>query len=91
MKKKNRKTVGVAELKARLSAYLREARRGRSVTICDRDTPVARLVPVEASTPLTVRLRSSEFSSIQAVPLPPPLRRGVDAVALLLEDRQSGR
>ncbi len=84
---KHRKTVGVAELKARLSAYLREARRGRSVTICDRDTPVARLVPVDPSTPLIVRARSSAFPSLQAVPLPPPLRRGVDAVALLLEER----
>lgn len=88
---KNQKTVGVAELKARLSSYLREARRGHSVTICDRDTPVARLVPVDASTPLIVRPRSSRFSSLQAVPLPPPHRRAADAVALLLEDRQSGR
>lgn len=84
---KNWKTVGVAELKARLSAYLREARRGPSVTICDRDTPVARLLPVEASTPLIVRARSSAFPSLQAVPLPPPLWRGVDAAAILLEDR----
>lgn len=91
MKKKDRKTVGVAELKARLSAYLREARRGHSVTICDRDTPVARLVPVDVSTPLIVRSRSSAFPSLQAVPLPPPSCPEVDAVAILLEDRHSGR
>ena len=84
---KNRKIVRVAELKARLSAYLREARRGHSVTICDRDTPVARLVPVDITTPLIVRPRSSAFRSLQSVPLPPPLRCEVDPVALLLEER----
>lgn len=91
MTKKDRTTVGVAELKARLSAYLREARRGHSVTICDRDTPVARLVPADNTSPLIVRPGSAAFPSLQAVPLPPPLRGDVDAVALLLEDRHSGR
>lgn len=91
MKTPPERTVRVAELKARLSAYLRAARRGQTVTICDRDTPVARLVPVDAETALVVRSRSTAFATLQAVPLPPPLRSGVDAVALLLEDRDSGR
>lgn len=91
MTKKGERTVRVAELKAGLSAYLRAARRGQTVTICDRDTPVARLVPIDAETALVVRPRSAEFPTLQSVPLPPPLRSGVDAVALLLEDRGSGR
>ena len=33
--------VGVAALKARLSEYLREVRRGRTVIVVDRDTPIA--------------------------------------------------
>jgi prevent-host-death family protein len=37
----------MAELKANLRSFLRRVRRGESVTVCDRDTPVARLVPIE--------------------------------------------
>lgn len=44
-------TVSVTELKAKLSAYLREVRRGGEVQILDRGEPVARLVPVAAGIP----------------------------------------
>ncbi len=36
-------TVSVSELKANLSRYLREVRRGGEVQVLDRGTPVARL------------------------------------------------
>jgi len=40
--------IGVRELRAHLSAYLRSVARGASVTIGDRrHQPIARLVPVE--------------------------------------------
>jgi prevent-host-death family protein len=42
------KTVSVSELKAHLSKFLREVRRGGEVQILDRGVPVARLVPIEA-------------------------------------------
>lgn len=38
------KPVSVSELKARLSYYLREVRRGGEVQVLDRGVPVARLV-----------------------------------------------
>jgi prevent-host-death family protein len=40
-------TVTVAELKAKLSHYLREVREGRSFTVLSRDIPVATLGPFE--------------------------------------------
>jgi prevent-host-death family protein len=44
---RSRSPVGVRELRARLSEYLRAVRRGETVTIGDRRrVPVARLVPV---------------------------------------------
>lgn len=44
---KREPVVGVRELRARLSAYLRAVRRGETVVIGDRRRiPVARLVPV---------------------------------------------
>ena len=36
------KSVGIAELKARLSEHLKSVRRGRTLTVLDRETPVAR-------------------------------------------------
>ena len=38
-------TVSISELKANLSRYLREVRRGGEVQVLDRGAPVARLVP----------------------------------------------
>lgn len=40
-------TASVSELKARLSAYLREVRQGGEVQVLDRGQPVARLVPLD--------------------------------------------
>jgi len=89
MKERPEKTVKVAELKARLSEYLRAARRGHPVTVCERDTPVARLVPyVRSGDPMTVR---QPIRELHEVILPPPLGRRVDSLAALLEERQSSR
>jgi prevent-host-death family protein len=83
------KTVRVAEFKARLSAYLRAARRGHPVTVCDRDTPIARLVPyAEQGDVLRVR---KPLLSLKDVMLPPPLGRPVDSLSALLVDRQPTR
>lgn len=41
------KRANVSELKARLSGYLAEVRRGQTVEVCDRQTPIARIVPIE--------------------------------------------
>jgi prevent-host-death family protein len=41
------KSVNIAELKNRLSAYLEEVKSGREILVRDRNTPVARIVPVE--------------------------------------------
>ena len=38
--------VNVSDLKARLSAHLEFVRKGEEVLVCDRDKPVARIVPV---------------------------------------------
>ncbi len=82
------KTVNIAELKARLSEYLREVKRGHSVTVMDRQTPVASLVPyAPEGEPLRVRDPLRKFASLQEVPLPPPLKTKVDVVDVLLEER----
>lgn len=39
-------SVQIAELKNNLSAYLRKVRTGEEVIICDRKSPVAKIVPL---------------------------------------------
>ena len=85
------KTVRVAELKARLSEYLRFVRKGHAVTVLDRETPIARIVPIEVGgSDLKVRMPTSSVSYWK-IPLPPPYKGKTDIVGLLLEERQSDR
>lgn len=83
------KRVRVAELKAKLSEYLRAARRGHAVTVCDRETPVARLVPYDSDVaPLSVR---RPIRVLREVSLPPPLDRDIDSVGALLLERDEDK
>lgn len=83
------RTVKVAELKANLSAYLRAAREGQEVTVCDRETPVARLVPYEAvGDVLVVRRPLRAWGDFR---LPQPLKRPIDSLQSLIAERQSER
>jgi len=45
-------SLGVRELRDRLSRYLAEVRRGATITVTDHGTPVARLTPVDTPSPL---------------------------------------
>ena len=83
--------VRIAELKARLSEYLRAVRRGESIAVLDRETPVAQIVPVRHRSALRVRKPAPGTPPPNRVPLPRPAKLGVDVVQLLLEERQGHR
>lgn len=85
------KRVGVADLKAKLSEYLRAVRRGHEVIVLDRDTPVARIVPYRTSGALRVREPTGRYGKPSDVPMLPPLKLKGDPADWLLEDRNSGR
>lgn len=80
----------VSELKTHLSAYLAEVRRGNSVVVCDRATPIARLIPYEpdADEGFEVVPASRPVSDIKKVRSVRP-KRAVDVVRLLREDRDA--
>jgi len=42
------RTVNIGELKNQLSAYLQHVRNGEEVIVRDRNTPVARILPIHA-------------------------------------------
>jgi prevent-host-death family protein len=85
------KRVRIAELKARLSEYLRAVRRGETIAVLDRDTPVAQIVPFRERPVLRIRKPSPETPPLNRVRLPKPLKLDVDIVDLLLEERQGHR
>ena len=85
------KQVRIAELKAKLSEYLRAVRRGETITVLDRDTPVAQIVPVRTPSALRVRKPAPGSPPPNRIPLPKPTKLPIDVVQLLLEERQGHR
>ncbi len=76
--------VGIAELKAHLSEHLRSVRNGRTLTVLDRDTPIALIVPY-ATQPLELRKARRRLRDLK---LPSKPEKRTDSVALLVEDRR---
>ena len=76
--------VRVAELKARLSEHLRSVRNGNTVTVLDRNTPVARIVPY-ATPALEIRKAKRRLRDLK---LPSKPSKRTDSVAVLIEDRR---
>jgi prevent-host-death family protein len=85
------KQVRIAELKARLSEYLRAVRRGETIAVLDRDTPVAQIIPVRERSDLRVRKPAPGTPPPNRVPRPKPATLNVDIVQLLLDERQGYR
>lgn len=96
------KTVKIAELKNRLSYYLRRVQRGESILVCDRDRVIARIDRVAAGT----RVSESDGEWLDRLYRRGVIRRGVgklspqwlarrpavgaDVVAALLRERDEG-
>jgi len=87
-------TVGVRELKSRLSEYLRQVKAGRTIVITERGRTVGRLVP--AGQTLEEKLEAMrqagliEWNGKKLKPMKPVARvKGGHSVAnLLIEDRR---
>ena len=76
--------VGIADLKARLSEHLRSVRNGGTLTVLDRDTPIARIVPY-ATQRLEIRKATRRLRDLK---LPPRPSKRTDSLAVLVEDRR---
>ena len=85
------KQVRIAELKSRLSEYLRAVRRGDIITVLDRETPVAQIIPVRERVSLRIRKPAPGTPPLNRIRLPKPLGLKTDIVQLLLEERQGHR
>jgi prevent-host-death family protein len=76
--------VRIADLKARLSEHLRSVRNGSTLTVLDRDTPVARIVPYAAPS-LETRQATRRLRDLT---LPAKPSKRTDSLAVLVEDRR---
>src|ERR1700742_2006449 len=96
------RSVNIAELKNRLSAYVTYAKAGEEVVIRDRNLPVAKLVPFfsddasEGELALVaegaMRLPQEPFDADVFLKMPQArLKRGASAVRALLDDREDSR
>ena len=96
------KSVSVSSAKNNLSALLREVREGRSITITDRGTVVARLVPPPPTRGISPQAIDLAQRGLLVLPGKPPstdwargprpsVKGGTSAVDALLEDRDADR
>ena len=86
--------AGIKELKARLSAYLRQVKAGETIIITDRGKPIGRIVPM--TQPVDTVIESLQqagliaWSGKKLSPLAPvaPTQGDRTVAELLLEDRE---
>jgi antitoxin (DNA-binding transcriptional repressor) of toxin-antitoxin stability system len=85
------KQVRIAELKAKLSEFLRAVQGGESFAVLDRNTAIAQIVPLRERPGIRIRKPASGSPTPNKVPLPKPTQLKIDVLELLLEERQSHR
>lgn len=92
----------ISELRDKLSEYLARVRKGETVIVYDRDTPIARIDPIAAAPDETpdwildaYRRGIATPPKIQdgkRLPMPPPKpKKPLNLLDALLEERRSGR
>ena len=82
-------TVKIAEFKSHLSRYIKDVRKGHPLTLLDRETPIALVLPYPAKQGgLIIRKPTRNAKELH---LPPPLQKDVDSLAVLMEERQPVR
>lgn len=84
------KKVGIADLKAHLSGHLRTVKKGETLIVVERGTPVARIVPAaDLRGGVVTRPPTRDLASVrQMLKRLRPLALPVDSLAILLEDRK---
>ncbi len=95
-------TAGVAELKARLTQYLKQVKSGNEILITERGSPAAKLVPIDATQKRDDRRRRLAAGGLlklgkhrlpKSLLVPPkgPANIGEDVLSALRSERDEGR
>ena len=83
--------VRIAELKSKLSEFLRAVQAGETIAVPDRNRTVAHIVPILEPGGLRIRSPAPDSPKPNKVPLPKPSQAKIDVLELLLEERQNHR
>jgi len=83
------RSVKIAEFKTQLSRHLRDVQKGESLIVLDRETPIARVIPIEAGDDIAIAFPVSNPIPVAKLKMPVCPRIDVDVVELLLADRHS--
>jgi prevent-host-death family protein len=79
------KKAGIAELRNNLSRYLDHVRAGGTVVVCDRDMPVARIVPIDGG---RARAKDADEARLARLERKGLIRRGKGDLLKWLEQRK---
>ncbi len=82
------KRAKIAELKAQLSSYLADVKQGDTVVVCERQTPIARLVPFSEEDSGVRLIEAARGIGKLGRIRPVRLSRKVDLDRMLLETRE---
>ena len=96
------KNARISELRDKLSEYLAQVRKGETVIVYDRDTPIARIDPIAPAGGDVPELvldayrrgiaTPPKIRDGKRLPMPPPKpQKPLDLLEALLEERRSGR
>jgi prevent-host-death family protein len=83
--------IGIRELRDGLSRYLAEVRKGHTITVTDRGTPIARIVPFQRPSVLDQLIAEGLVRPAQSrgrKPLPPPAVATGSISELVAEQRR---
>jgi len=86
----SKKRVNISTVKAHLTRYLRLVRKGETITILDRDTPIAQILPfLNSGLPLLRIFKATKgIHELDKVCISPKLNT-FDYMQLLREDRDA--
>ena len=79
------KTLTISFFKAHISEELKKVRQGARVVICDRDIPIAEVVPYKADTEVTIVIHQPRRAPFEISAS--PIRIDHDPLEYLTEDR----
>jgi antitoxin (DNA-binding transcriptional repressor) of toxin-antitoxin stability system len=85
------KQVGIAELKSRLSEFLRIVQGGESIAVLDRNRAVAHIIPILERPGIRIRKPAPDSPTPNKVSLPKSTPYKIEVVELLLDERQNHR
>ena len=83
--------VGIRELRADLSRWIKRVQAGENVLVTDRGKPVARIVPANGRSRLDELIAAGVVKpapSNMRRPLPPPIKAKGSVSELVMEDRR---